>query len=99
MNLKAVECVCLSRESFDLNCLAYGAPGRADLVEGELTSEAGHHYQIRQGIPVFVPSAMLTEIEQETQAEYDASADQKYDAAVDGYSGASMNMRMTYGSE
>jgi ubiquinone/menaquinone biosynthesis C-methylase UbiE len=59
------------------------APDRAELVEGELTSEVGHHYQIRQGIPVFVPSAMLTEIEQETQAEYDASADQKYDAAVD----------------
>jgi ubiquinone/menaquinone biosynthesis C-methylase UbiE len=54
-----------------------------DLSEGELVSEAGQHYQVRHGVPVFVPSAMLTEMEQETQAEYDASAAQKYDAAVD----------------
>ena len=60
-----------------------GAPGSAELSDGELVSEAGQHYGVRQGIPIFVPSAMLTPIEQETQAEYDASAEQKYDEAVD----------------
>src|SRR5690242_17047388 len=60
-----------------------GAPSAAELVQGEVISEAGHHYQIRQGIPVFIPFSMLTEIERQTQAEYDESAEQKYDAAVD----------------
>src|SRR5690349_20499274 len=60
-----------------------GAPGPAELNDGELISEAGQHYRVRQGIPVFLPPAMLTAMEQETQAEYDASAEQKYDAAVD----------------
>ena len=55
----------------------------SELNQGELFSEGGYHYPVRQGIPVFLPSTMLTETEQETQAEYDASASQKYDAAVD----------------
>lgn len=57
--------------------------GSAELSDGELISETGQHYPVRQGIPVFVPSAMLTEIERQTQTEYDASAEQKYDDAVD----------------
>ncbi len=54
-----------------------------EVLEGELISAAGQHYPVRSGIPVFLPSALLSEMEQETQAEYDASADAKYDAAVD----------------
>jgi ubiquinone/menaquinone biosynthesis C-methylase UbiE len=57
--------------------------GSAELIEGELVSEAGYHYPVREGVPVFVPSDMLTQTEQETQVEYDAVAEQKYDAAVD----------------
>jgi ubiquinone/menaquinone biosynthesis C-methylase UbiE len=60
-----------------------GFSGSAELIEGELVSEAGQHYQVRQGVPVFLPAEMLSETEQETQAEYDACAEQKYDAAVD----------------
>jgi ubiquinone/menaquinone biosynthesis C-methylase UbiE len=60
-----------------------GLPRSAELTEGELVSESGQPYRIRRGVPVFVPSSMLTQTEQETQAEYDASAEQKYDAAVD----------------
>jgi ubiquinone/menaquinone biosynthesis C-methylase UbiE len=59
-----------------------GAAG-PEIKDGELTSESGQRYRIRHGIPVFVPSAMLTDMEQETQTDYDAQADQKYDAAVD----------------
>lgn len=55
----------------------------AELIEGELVSEADQHYPVRRGIPVFIPQAMLSQMEKETQAEYDASADQKYDDAVD----------------
>src|SRR5216684_1398210 len=57
--------------------------GSSDLTEGELVSEAGQHYSVRNGVPIFLPAEMLSETEQETQAEYDASAEQKYDAAVD----------------
>jgi ubiquinone/menaquinone biosynthesis C-methylase UbiE len=54
-----------------------------EITEGELLSEASHHYSVKQGVPVFLPTAMLSEAERETQADYDASAEQKYDAAVD----------------
>jgi len=60
-----------------------GPGGPEEIIEGELVSEAGHHYNVRQGVPVFLATAMLSEAERETQAEYDASAEQKYDAAVD----------------
>jgi ubiquinone/menaquinone biosynthesis C-methylase UbiE len=54
-----------------------------EITEGELVSAAGAHYVVRQGVPVFLPFELLSETERETQAEYDASAEQKYDAAVD----------------
>ncbi len=60
-----------------------GSPESSELNEGELISAGARHYCVRQGIPVFIPSEMLTVMEQATQAEYDASADQKYDDAVD----------------
>jgi|GEM_PF-248270 len=60
-----------------------GATGSAELIEGELVSETGQRYIVRQGVPIFLPSEMLSATEQETQAEYNASAEQKYDAAVD----------------
>lgn len=59
-------------------------PARSEeITEGELVSEAGHHYSVKQGVPVFLPTEKLSQAERETQAEYDASAEQKYDAAVD----------------
>src|SRR6266487_68890 len=66
--------------------LSFSGAGPAELeeiTEGELVSAAGAHYVVRQGVPVFLPFALLSETERETQAEYDASAEQKYDAAVD----------------
>lgn len=66
-----------------LTVLESGPSGSAELIEGELVSETGQRYSVRQGVPVLVPSTMLTQTEQETQAEYDASAEQKYDDAVD----------------
>jgi ubiquinone/menaquinone biosynthesis C-methylase UbiE len=54
-----------------------------EITEGQLVSETGARYEVRQGVPVFLPLTLLSETEQETQAEYDASAEQKYDAAVD----------------
>jgi ubiquinone/menaquinone biosynthesis C-methylase UbiE len=55
----------------------------ADLTEGQLVSETGAHYNLRQGVPIFLPFSLLSETEQKTQAEYDSSAEQQYDAAVD----------------
>jgi ubiquinone/menaquinone biosynthesis C-methylase UbiE len=66
-----------------LSCPDAGVPVSAELKDGELVSEAGQHYRIRNGIPIFLPPAMLSQIEQETQAEYDAAADQWYDEAID----------------
>lgn len=60
-----------------------GSADSAELTEGELVSETGQRYRVRDGIPIFLPEGLLSTAEQETQAEYDASADQKYDAAVD----------------
>jgi ubiquinone/menaquinone biosynthesis C-methylase UbiE len=54
-----------------------------EITEGQLVSEAGAHYNVRQGVPVFLPLSLLSKTERETQEEYDASAEQKYDAAVD----------------
>jgi ubiquinone/menaquinone biosynthesis C-methylase UbiE len=58
-------------------------PESEKLRNAELLSKAGQRYVVREGIPIFLPAALLTEVEQQTQAEYDASAEQKYDAAVD----------------
>jgi ubiquinone/menaquinone biosynthesis C-methylase UbiE len=55
----------------------------SELIDGELISASGQRYAVREGLPVFVPTALLTEMEQETQTDYDAQADQKYDAAVE----------------
>jgi len=57
--------------------------GPEEVTEGQLVSETGARYEVRQGVPVFLPLTLLSETEQETQTEYDASAEQKYDAAVD----------------
>jgi ubiquinone/menaquinone biosynthesis C-methylase UbiE len=60
-----------------------GSAESDEIIEGGLVSEAGGHYKVRRGVPIFLPLSSLSETEQETQAEYDASAEQKYDAAVD----------------
>ena len=54
-----------------------------EVIDGELMSTTGSRYIVSQGVPQFLPSALLTREEQETQAEYDATAEQKDDAAVD----------------
>jgi ubiquinone/menaquinone biosynthesis C-methylase UbiE len=54
-----------------------------EIPEGQLVSETGARYEVRQGVPVFLPLTLLSETEQETQAEYDDAAEEKYDAAVD----------------
>jgi ubiquinone/menaquinone biosynthesis C-methylase UbiE len=60
-----------------------GSDKSEEVTEGELVSETGHHYAVKQGVPVFLPAAMLSEVERETQADYDAAAEQKYDASLD----------------
>jgi ubiquinone/menaquinone biosynthesis C-methylase UbiE len=54
-----------------------------ELTQGKLVSGEGALYPVRKGVPIFLPTSLLTEAEQTTQAEYDASAEEKYDAAVD----------------
>lgn len=54
-----------------------------EIIQGELISEVGAKYPLRKGVPIFLPSALLSEEERKTQEEYDASAEEKYDAAVD----------------
>jgi ubiquinone/menaquinone biosynthesis C-methylase UbiE len=49
----------------------------------ELVSEFSQRYAVRGGVPVFLPEKMLSAAERQTQAAYDASADQKYDDAID----------------
>ncbi len=53
------------------------------IIEGEMTSAAGMRYPVHEGIPAFLPLDLLSETERATQAEYDETAEQKYDAAVD----------------
>lgn len=60
-----------------------GSAELEEITEGELVSDAGRHYSVRRRVPVFLPTEMLSDEERETQADYDASAEQKYDAAVD----------------
>jgi ubiquinone/menaquinone biosynthesis C-methylase UbiE len=60
-----------------------GSAESDEIIEGELVSGAGAHYKVRRGVPIFLPLSSLSETEQETRAEYDAAAEQKYDAAVD----------------
>lgn len=50
---------------------------------GELVATGGGRYAIEEGIPNFLISADLTQIEAKTKAEYDAVADSIYDIAVD----------------
>lgn len=53
------------------------------IIEGEVMSATGMRYPVRDGIPAFLPQDFLSETERATQAEYDETAEQKYDAAVD----------------
>jgi ubiquinone/menaquinone biosynthesis C-methylase UbiE len=60
-----------------------GGGSDAEVESGELAAGSGRTYPIRDGVPVFVPEDLLTDEERETQSEYDASAAEKYDSAVD----------------
>lgn len=51
--------------------------------EGELVSDKGTTYAIIDGIPNFISPDQISEIEKETQIEYDLVADEIYDNAVD----------------
>lgn len=63
---------------------AAGSDEGADEIErGELVTASGARYAVRAGVPVFVPDAGLTEDERQTQSDYDESASEKYDTAVD----------------
>jgi ubiquinone/menaquinone biosynthesis C-methylase UbiE len=66
-----------------LSAPAVGPVDLQEITEGELVAEGGAHYPVRQGVPVLLPVELLTEMEQQARADYDASAEQKYDAAVD----------------
>lgn len=57
--------------------------GEDEIVEAELAASSGTRYAVRAGIPVFVPEEGLTDEERATQVDYDESASEKYDAAVD----------------
>ena len=62
---------------------AAGGAQSERMIEDQLTSETGMRYPVREGIPSFLPLELLSKTERATQAEYDDTADQKYDAAVD----------------
>ena len=57
--------------------------GSQPIVTAELVSETGIRYSVCKGIPWFLPLHRLSEGERVTQADYDESAEHKYDAAVD----------------
>lgn len=57
--------------------------GSKELEEAELVAPTGARYAVREGVPIFVPEQGLTQEERTTQVDYDASASEKYDAAVD----------------
>lgn len=54
-----------------------------EIDSGALVSAGGQRYAVNDGVPNFVPASDLTQVERDTQIEYDASAEQKYDVAVD----------------
>ena len=60
-----------------------GANGSDEVEQAELVAPSGTRYAVREGVPVFVPEQGLTEEERATQVDYDESASEKYDAAVD----------------
>src|SRR5262245_29930492 len=55
---------------------------RDEVVSGTLVSPDGRRYPIRQGIPYLLYPHQLSEIEAQTQLEYDRVAEQIYDAAL-----------------
>lgn len=54
-----------------------------DIKEGYLYSDGKNKYRIFKGIPIFIIDDKLTEMEIETQKEYDIVSDSFYDNAVD----------------
>lgn len=54
-----------------------------EVEAGYLASIAGRRYPIESGVPSLIFPEMLSKLEEQTQAEYDAVADDIYDVAVD----------------
>lgn len=54
-----------------------------EIEQGKLVSGDGVIYPVRDGIPVFICPGRLNDIEEKTQKEYDAVAEEIYDNAVD----------------
>lgn len=59
------------------------AAAQKEISDGYLSNGKDLQFAIRDGIPSFLPHTLLTEEERRTQADYDETAEQKYDAAVD----------------
>jgi ubiquinone/menaquinone biosynthesis C-methylase UbiE len=83
MNTKLVELYVCPVSHSRLSVSASKSGNDEEIIDGQLTTKTGHRYEIRGGLPLFLPSGKLSEAERATQGEYDASADEKYDAAVD----------------
>ena len=72
-------------------CPVDGSPLRLDgadktseaVIEGTLVSTGGRRFPIEDGIPNFIESHSLANVEADTKAEYDRVADGIYDRAVD----------------
>ena len=50
--------------------LKASADDAQEISEGELVAEGGLPYKVREGLPIFVSSGLLSEAERNTQAEY-----------------------------
>lgn len=83
MKRELLDCYVCPVSHSRLSISGAGLTDSDEITDAELVADEGLHYSVREGVPVFLPFALLSEEEQETQAEYDASAEQKYDAAVD----------------
>jgi ubiquinone/menaquinone biosynthesis C-methylase UbiE len=54
-----------------------------EVREGRLVSPSGQSFIVQDGIPVFLESARLGDLEKKTQADYDVVAEEFYDNAMD----------------
>jgi ubiquinone/menaquinone biosynthesis C-methylase UbiE len=72
-----------SPATHDALALADAVVEKDEVVSGALAAPDGRRFPIRQGIPHLVYPDRLSEIEAQTQIEYDRVAERIYDAALD----------------